>query len=150
ADTCLTLQEQADVAAQSMALVIANWKRMDPDQHGLTCAEVIRRLTSDPEPPPWYDEMRQALEELCGKLTANAIGYKLREYARRNFDGSYIDQAGRKDGSVRWAVYEATNLATSKTSPGCPASPSSQTGDQGDTGDVSTAARYRKFTFSEH
>src|SRR5207253_2424876 len=46
-ETRLLLQAQADVAAESMAVILTCWERLDPDRRGLTAAEVIHRLYKD-------------------------------------------------------------------------------------------------------
>jgi hypothetical protein len=108
-ETRLLLQAQADVAAESMGIILACWERLDPDRKGLTSADVIGRLkdTSPEAAPDYYADLRDALEALLGKLDARALGNRLRSYRRRIFDGRFIDQAGTEKRAARWAVYPA-------------------------------------------
>lgn len=107
--TRLLLQEQADVAAESMAVVLSCWERLDPDRRGLTAAEVIHRLfkESPPDPPDYFADFRDALEALLGKPDARGLGTRLRSYRRRVFRGRFIDQAGAEQRAARWAVFPA-------------------------------------------
>jgi hypothetical protein len=107
--TRLLLQEQADVAAESMGIILACWEQLDPDQRGLTAAEVIQKLYKDQplNPPEYYADLCDALSALLGKPDARALGNRLRSYRRRIFDGRFIDHAGTEKRAVRWAVYPA-------------------------------------------
>jgi hypothetical protein len=109
AETRLQLQAQADVAAESMATILECWERLDPLRRGLTAAEIIQKLGKDlPENlPALYADLRDAVEELIGKLDARALGNRLRTYRRRIFKGRFIDQAGTQQRAVRWAVFPA-------------------------------------------
>jgi hypothetical protein len=108
-ETRLLLQAQADVAAESMGVLLRCWEQMDPERRGLTAAEVVGRLReSSPESSPDYqDDLRDALEALLGKLDARLLGNKLRSYRRRIFGGRFIDQAGTHNRAARWAAYPA-------------------------------------------
>ncbi len=108
-ETRLLLQAQADVAAESMGVVLSCWGLLDPDRKGLTAADVIGRLKDTPpeDAPDYYLDLRDALESLLGKLDARALGFKLRSYRRRVFDGRFIDAAGTAKRAARWAVYPA-------------------------------------------
>jgi hypothetical protein len=109
AETRLRLQEQADVAAESMATILAGIEHLDPGRRGLTAAEIIQRLVNDtPEFEPAYvADLREAVVALLGKLDSRLLGNRLRGYRRRNFDGRFIDQVGSKQHAVRWAVFPA-------------------------------------------
>jgi hypothetical protein len=111
-ETRLLLQEQADVAAESMSVVLACWERLDTDRHGLTAAEVIHMLYEAPpaDPPDFHADLRDALEALLGKPSSRALGNKLRTYRRRVFQGRFIDQAGSEQRAARWAVFPATEF----------------------------------------
>jgi hypothetical protein len=107
AQTRLLLQERADVAAESMATIIATWERLDPEHRGLTASEVIRLLKDSCE----YDDLRDAMEEaLLGKLDARSLGTKLRSYRRRVFEGRFFDRVGSEKRAVRWAVFPAAEF----------------------------------------
>jgi hypothetical protein len=110
-ETRLFLQEQADVAAESMGVLLQCWEQIDPDRRGLTAAEVIQMCK---EPPIGLAgmsiELRDALEALLGKLDARALGTRLRSYRRRIFQGRFIDQAGKEHKAARWAVYPSNQF----------------------------------------
>jgi hypothetical protein len=110
-ETRLLLQEQADVVAESMSVLLQCWEEMDPARRGLTAAEVIR---TSKEPPLGLSgisaDLRDALEALLGKLDARALGNRLRSYRRRVFRGRFIDQSGTEKRAARWVVYPATEF----------------------------------------
>jgi hypothetical protein len=108
-ETRLLLQQQADVAAESMGVILACWERLDPDRRGLTAAEVMERLYKHPplHPPDYYADLRDALESLLAKPDSRLLGNKLRTYRRRVFQGRFIDQAGKEQRAARWAVFPA-------------------------------------------
>jgi hypothetical protein len=109
--TRLLLQEQADVAAESMAVLLSCWEQLDPDRRGLTAAEVIQLYKSPPEnAPECLADLRDALESLLGKPDARGLGTRLRSYRRRIFQGRYIDQAASHKRAARWAVYPASGF----------------------------------------
>jgi hypothetical protein len=112
-ETRLLLQAQADVAAESMAVILACWERLDPDRHGLTAAEVIHQVYKQPPTPlpDFYADLRDALEALLGKPDSRGLGNRLRFYRRRVFEGRYGDQAGSKQRAARWAVFPATEFS---------------------------------------
>lgn len=100
----------ADVTAKSMAVALACWERLDPQQQGLTAAEVIHQLYKEPpnSPPDYHADLKAALEALLGKPDSRGLGNKLRAYRRRVFQGRFIDQAGTQQRAARWAVYPAS------------------------------------------
>jgi hypothetical protein len=107
-ETRLLLQAQADVAAESMGVLLQCWEQMDSERRGLTAAEVIQTCK---EPPAGYAglcvDLRDALEGLLGKLDARSLGTKLRSYRRRVFQGRFIDQVGKEHKAARWTVCPA-------------------------------------------
>jgi hypothetical protein len=111
-ETRLLLQEKADVAAESMAVVLTYWECLDPERRGLTAAEVIQRLYKEQPSvqPDYYADLRDALEALLGKPDARALGNRLRSYRRRVFQGRYIYQASTEHRAARWAVYPAAEF----------------------------------------
>jgi hypothetical protein len=112
AETRLLLQEQADVAADSMSVILPCWERLDPERRGLTAAEVIHLLYKEPpdNPPDFHADLRDALEALLGKPDSRGLGNKLRFYRRRVFQERFIDQAGSKQRAARWAVFPSTDF----------------------------------------
>jgi hypothetical protein len=112
-DTRLLLQEQADVAAESMNVILACWERLDPQRRGLTAAEVLHRLyqASPDDPPDYYADLRDALEALLGKPDARSLGTKLRSYRRRVFGERFLDQTGMQQRAARWAVFPAQEFS---------------------------------------
>jgi hypothetical protein len=108
-ETRLLLQAQADVAAESMGVVLGCWEQLDHERRGLTAAEVIQRLKETPpaDSPDHHADLSDALTALLGKLDARLLGNKLRSYRRRIFGGRFIDQAGTHNRAARWAAYPA-------------------------------------------
>jgi hypothetical protein len=110
-ETRLLLQEQADLGAESMNVILASWERMDSVRRGLTTAEVVQRVRdSSDNPPDYIVDLRDALEVFLGKLDARLLGNKLRSYRRRIFAGRYIDKVGTEHSAARWAVFPATEF----------------------------------------
>jgi hypothetical protein len=112
-ETRLLLQAQADLAAESMTVILACWERLDPDRCGLTAAEVIKLLYKDPpvQPPEFHNDLRDALEALLGKPDSRGLGNKLRSYRRRMFQRRFIDQTGTEQRAARWAVFPASDFS---------------------------------------
>jgi hypothetical protein len=112
AETRTLLQEQSDVAAENMTVILASWEKLDPHRQGLTSAEVIDLLfkSPPPSPPDFHADLRAALEALLGKPDSRGLGNKLRAYRRRIFQGRFFDHAGTEQRAVRWAVYPATEF----------------------------------------
>jgi hypothetical protein len=112
-ETRLLLQAQADVAAESMGIILECWERLDQERRGLTAAEVIHRLKEESpvDPPAWYADLTDAIIALVGKLDARLLGNKLRSYRRRIFQGRFIDHAGAAQRAVRWAVFSAKEFS---------------------------------------
>ncbi|HJT79288.1 MAG TPA: bifunctional DNA primase/polymerase, partial [Gemmataceae bacterium] len=110
--TRVLLQEQADVTAESMAVVLSCWERMDPERRGLTAAEVIHQLYKEPPSPvpDYHAELKAALETMLGRPDARGLGNRLRSYRRRVFRGRYIDRTGLEHSAARWAVHPAGEL----------------------------------------
>jgi hypothetical protein len=127
-ETRLLLQEQADLGAESMNVILASWERMDSARRGLTAAEVVQRV-KDPSdnPPDHLVDLRDALEAFLGKLDARLLGNKLRSYRRRIFAGRYIDKVGTEHSAARWAVFPASEFRSrAKYSPQTPHTPSGE------------------------
>jgi hypothetical protein len=144
-ETRLLLQQQADVVSESMKVLLDGWAKMDPKQEGLTVAEVIQRLYKDKEPldgvPEHYRDMREAIANLVGKPDPAQVGYKLRGYRRRVFQGHFLDKVRSEHGTARWAVFPAKDFRPgAKHAPHAPHPPPGGGGDGGDGGDVSPQA----------
>jgi hypothetical protein len=107
--TRLLLQDQADVMAEAMALLLGCWEKMDPERRGLTTADVIDALFKQPppSPPDYHADMRSAVETLIGRPDARALGNRLRSYRRRIFQRRFIDRVGKEHQAARWAVFPA-------------------------------------------
>jgi hypothetical protein len=103
-ETRLLLQERADVAAESMGVILRCLEEMDPERRGKTAAEVIQVAKNETGS---HADLRDALEGLLGKLDARLLGNKLRSYRRRVFEDRFIDHAGTKQRAARWAVFPA-------------------------------------------
>jgi hypothetical protein len=107
-ETRLLLQEQADVAAESMGVLLQCWEQIDSERRGLTTAEVVEMCKNPPAGLAAISvDLREALEGLLGKLEARALGTKLRSYRRRVFQGRFIDQVGKEHRAARWVVCPA-------------------------------------------
>jgi hypothetical protein len=137
--TRLELQSTSDRDALAMSALIDALSRMDPDGRGLTTGEIIDAIRKPADPPPeWLPELRAAVEELCGKLDSRALGYKLRHFKRRNFNGRMIDHAGEdRLKGIRWAVRNVSEpVNRPEPSPASPVSPANGVMAAGDTGDA--------------
>jgi hypothetical protein len=140
-ETRLALQTMADRDALAMTALIDALVRMDCGRRGVTTAEIIDAIRKPADPPPeWYADLKSAVEELCGKLDGRALGYRFRQFKRRNFGGRMLDTAGEdRDHGNRWVVAAVTNSIRPKPSPASPALPADGPvvgGDAGHAGDV--------------
>lgn len=156
------LQAEADRPAVAMAEIIRLWPNLnDYRNHGLSAAEIVARIKeqyAETVVSAWVHELRDAVEELCGRLDGVALGYKFRQFARRNFAGYMVVKAGAVDGnkSNKWtvkSVQEARNPEMPKPSPEAEPRhnpeqdkgvPESGEGRSGDTGDNVRQARNRR------
>jgi len=91
------------------------WQLMDPRQEGMTAAQVIAELYPKKQNPvsaphAWYADMKAAVEDLVGKPDARLLGYRLRAYRRRIFEGLFIDKGGEQNRAARWVVCEASEF----------------------------------------
>jgi hypothetical protein len=110
-ETRLLLQEQADLGAESMSVILASWEKLDPVHRGLTTADIIQKVKDASDNSPDYVvDLRDALEAFLGKFDARLFGNKLRSYRRRIFAGRYIDKVGTEHKAARWAVFPATEF----------------------------------------
>jgi hypothetical protein len=114
---CVSLQDQADVAALHMETLLDCWQQMDPDRHGLTAAQVIDAIypklshsQSQSSVPAYHSDMKAALDTILAKPDSRSLGNTLRTYKRRIFGQRYLDQAGKHKRAVRWAVFPASEF----------------------------------------
>jgi hypothetical protein len=141
-ETWLALQSTADRDANAMTAFIHALGEMDPGRRGVTSSEIIDAIRKPAEPAPvWLPEMRTAVEELCGSLDSRKLGYRFRQFARRNFGGWMIDRAGEdRMKGIRWTVFPVSRFGErEEPSPASPTSPTDSgaaAGDAGDAGDV--------------
>jgi hypothetical protein len=103
------LQDEADPVAGAMGILLKNWHRLrDKKGRGLTATEVIRQLYPEAGvvTEAWMLDTRDAVEELCGsgdtRDLPRLLGYKLRDFRRRNLGGWQIDRGTQERGSNRW------------------------------------------------
>ena len=127
--TRVALQTAADRNAIAMASLLGCVLRRDPERRGLTASELVEGAKTD-------HELRAAVEDLAGRLDARTLGYALRSFARRNFEGLFLDRAANTGHGVRWAVYPMTEFRTRReSSPPSPPSPRPGQSPDGDGGD---------------
>jgi hypothetical protein len=127
--TRMALQTAADRNALAMAALLRCLSGRDPDRQGLTASEVVEAAKSD-------HELRAAVEDLAGRLDTRPLGYSLRSFARRNFEGLFLDRVTNTGRGVRWAAYPMSEFrARRDPSPPSPPSPPSQPSGRGPSGD---------------
>jgi hypothetical protein len=128
----------ADRDAQGMSALIDALDRMDRDRRGVTTAAIIDTIRTPPAPvPEWHGDLKSAVEEMCGKLDGRTLGYRFRQYQRRNFGGRMLDKAGEdRNHGNRWAVFDVAKSTRAEPSPASPASPANPPRDAGDAGDA--------------
>lgn len=103
-NTRIVLQEQADLPANAMALLLQCLRDIDPERCGRTAAQLIDVAKEG------NAELRDAIESLAGRLDARLLGNRLRTYRRRIFAGLYLDRAGSAQRATRWAVFDASEF----------------------------------------
>lgn len=144
-ETRIALQTTADGDMIAMTSFLDVLVRMDPEGRGLTTGEIIDAVRYPANPLlEWYHDLRSTLNHLCDSIDSRALGYRLRHFKRRNFNGRMIDSCGedRQRGN-RWVVRAMTGevcRASCQPSPASPVSPEPdvpETGDAGDAGDES-------------
>ncbi|MBX3397702.1 MAG: DUF3854 domain-containing protein [Gemmataceae bacterium] len=125
------LQAEADRPAASMREIIRLWPNLRQTNAGLSAAEIVANVkaeTTTVTVQPWAHEMRDAIEELCGKLDGQSLGYKFRSFQKRNFGGQMITKAPHEahSGSNRWIVTEVVKTTRKQEMP----NPSTAGGDR--------------------
>lgn len=112
-----------------MAALLQCLARRDPERQGLTASEVVEAAKSD-------HELRAAVEDLAGRLDTRPLGYSLRSFAQRNFEGLFLDRVANTGRGVRWAAYPMSEFrARRDPSPPSPPVEHGPSGDGGDGGD---------------
>src|SRR5262249_19141953 len=81
------LQEQSDVTAEAMLLLLTAWEQMDPERQGRTSAQGIGALRAPPKTslPASHADLHEAIGALAGKLDTRALGTQLKRFRRRIF-----------------------------------------------------------------
>lgn len=117
---------------------------MDPDGHGLTAAEIVRRLADHGyQPDESLRDAADAAAELMDRLTAVALGKILAGERNRNLDGIKILEAAHRDRSnmAKWVAKRIPTAPPRSESPASPANTSTHgstsAGDAGDGNGVS-------------
>jgi hypothetical protein len=130
--TRIALQTAADRNALAMAVLLRCLLRRDSTRQGLTTSEIVEAAKTD-------HELRGAVEDLAGRLDTRSLGYTLRSFARRNFEGLFLDRVANTGQGVRWAVYPMTEFCARRDpSAPSPPSPPEPGGDSGDGADLPT------------
>jgi len=117
------LVEQSDREAIALRELLAEWDELDPDRFGLTTAEILGRLTKQPEQ---YERVRDAVLELCPPKAGHplpstgSLGNKLRHLRGRVIGGRCLDYHEGRGRKRAWHVVTAE----------------SENGDSGDAGDT--------------
>jgi hypothetical protein len=143
-ETRMLLQDRADTEAEGMAVLLECLEKLDPDRQGKTAAEIVDWCSRPPVPPQtFHADLKDAVESLAGRLDVRTLGYRLRAFRRRVFQGRYLDHVSHGQGTCRWAVFPAQTFRDRlETSPPSPPSPPVAGGDGGDGGDVSPQAGF--------
>jgi len=152
-ETREALQTTADREACAMADIIVGLELLDDTGRGLTTAEIIDRIRAADNPSAWMADLRAAVEELCGKLCGQALAYKFRHFARRNFGGKCLDAASDGKHASRWRVRAMTAASVPNDTPHPthpPPSPAPPTGDEGDSWDKPDGSEDDSPTPSNH
>ncbi len=79
-----------------MGVLLVNWLKMDPEQKGLTAAEVIDRLFKDKSPSLFdgHADMKDAIEALVARPDSRSLGYRIRAHRR-----AYLQRTVHRQGS---------------------------------------------------
>ena len=104
--TRVALQTAADRNAIAMTTLLRALQRIDPDRQGLTASEIVEQARN-------HSDLRAAVEDLAGRLDTRPLGYALRSFARRNFEGLFLDNAATTGGGVRWAAFPISEFRAS-------------------------------------
>jgi hypothetical protein len=135
----IEMADRADDGATAMRALLTALRQVDQESCGLTAAEMCERArpparATDPQPPSWQVDLRDAIEQLAGRLDSRTLGGRLRLYQRRIFGGWYLARAGTSHQAARWAVYPADQLRKGESGEsGEPVSPGEVVGSAHDT-----------------
>ena len=104
--TRAALAQAADADGAALAALLAGWRELDPDGHGVTCTEVLRRLAGAPQ---GYEVLRTAVLELCpardgGMPSARSLGNMLRRVRGRVVAGALFEGHHDRNGIMAWCV----------------------------------------------
>lgn len=101
------MRDQSDTGSVAMNELISRWELLDKDGKGLTASQVIAILfPKHGDCPINLVDVAAAVESILARNTGSLLGYKFREYKRRNFGGRMIDRLGTHATAVRWAVFD--------------------------------------------
>jgi hypothetical protein len=98
-----------------MNVLLGAMHRLDPKALGVTAADLVAKAKEAAE-----IDLKAAVEDLVGRLDGRQLGYKLRSFLRRNFNGLMVDRAGTAGGSSRWAAVPVAPPTGSEKSPDVP------------------------------
>jgi hypothetical protein len=112
------LRRRGDVTTENLGVLMTGWRRLDPENKGLTCSQVITRLFGCAAMPVSLDEeeaeMRTAVEALLKRPTTQALGSMLRSQARKVVNGYFFAPLDQEHGSNRWVVLPASEFSTGR------------------------------------
>jgi hypothetical protein len=105
------LEQSADTSKLALVALLDGWARLDPGD-GLTAKGAITALyasRSESGAPDGFDDLRDAIEELCPTFagrppTPAQLGYQLRKNRHRVIGGRHFDSAAAHGGVLRWRV----------------------------------------------
>ena len=135
--TRVTLQISADRHALAMGMFLKAMRRIDADRRGLTSAVIVENAKE-------HDDLRCAVEDLAGKLDSRILGYSLRSFLRRNFNGWFLDKATTTGQGVRWIARPISEFSqrSSRTED------ESQPHQSGDGGDPQPISKYLLLSYN--
>jgi hypothetical protein len=131
-DTRMTDAEGGDREAAALQGLLAGWREIDPNNQGMTAAQVITRL-DDQAFKNSYPILRGVLADLFdvppGHLpSTRRLGYKLRAFKGRNCGGWCFHAETTHDSTIRWRVRKLSDSTHKNSTFGgdggdCPAAP---------------------------
>ena len=101
------LVEQSDREAIALRELITGWDELDPDCFGLTTAQILERLSQQPDR---YEQVRNAVLELCPPQAGHSLpstgsfGKKLSHLRGRVASGRSIDRRQNRKKTSAWFV----------------------------------------------
>lgn len=100
------IRRQGDTEAQAMQCILSHWHLFDPENYGITCQELLKKMEEFDGSMEWAD-VRAAIDQLLNRRLARDLGTKFRHYSRRNFGGIYLDLGTKVRGTNRWLLYHS-------------------------------------------